>query len=145
MCEAIHMTLKSKAIFVYKQQGSANVETSVCLFAFPEPAPKGFSAGNNNNSNNILYSSQQEIKAIDRSHNEEHISIILSHETHAIRLIRDGEKGGGEGVWRWGKKEIIYLSLRCHHQNYCCIKIFLKNKESQIGFEPRFLCLPRFL
>ena len=37
----------------------------------------------NNNNNNILYSSQQEIKDVVRSHNEEHISIILSHETHA--------------------------------------------------------------
>ena len=36
-----------------------------------------------NNNNNILYSSQREIKAVVRSHNEEHISIILSHETHA--------------------------------------------------------------
>ena len=35
------------------------------------------------NNNNILYSSQREIKAVVRSHNEEHISIILSHETHA--------------------------------------------------------------
>ena len=33
--------------------------------------------------NNILPSSQQEIKAVIRSHNEEHISICLSHETHA--------------------------------------------------------------
>ena len=32
-----------------------------------------------NNSNDILYSSQQEIKAVVRSHNEEHISIIISH------------------------------------------------------------------
>ena len=32
--------------------------------------------------NNILYSSQREIKAVIRSHNKEHISIILSHETH---------------------------------------------------------------
>ena len=42
-----------------------------------------------------------------------------------MRLIRDGEKGGrveGEGVWRWGKREIIYLSLHCHHQNDFCIK-----------------------
>jgi len=31
-----------------------------------------------------------------------------------MRLIRDGEKGW-EGVWRWGEKEIIYLSLHCHH------------------------------
>ena len=35
------------------------------------------------NNNNILYSSQREIKAVVRSHNEEHLSIILSHETHA--------------------------------------------------------------
>ena len=34
-----------------------------------------------------------------------------------MRLIRDGEKGGAGGVWRWGKREIIYLSLHCHHQN----------------------------
>ena len=38
------------------------------------------------------------------------------------RLIRDGEKGG-EGVWRWGQREIIYLSLHCHHQNDFCIKM----------------------
>ena len=42
-----------------------------------------------------------------------------------MRLIRDGEKGvgGGEGVWWWGKREIIYLSLHCHHQNDVCIKM----------------------
>ena len=34
------------------------------------------------------------------------------------RLIRDGEK-----VWRWGKREIIYLSLHYHHQNDLCIKM----------------------
>ena len=27
------------------------------------------------------------------------------------------------GVWRWGKREIIYLSLHCHHQNDFCIKV----------------------
>ena len=32
--------------------------------------------------------------------------------------------GGGGGVWRWGKREIIYLSpLGCHHQNDFCIKM----------------------
>ena len=31
--------------------------------------------------------------------------------------------GGGGGVWSLGKREIIYLSLHCHHQNDCCIKI----------------------
>ena len=39
-----------------------------------------------------------------------------------MRLIRDGEKGG-KGVWRWGEREIIYLSLHCHHQNDSCIKM----------------------
>ena len=39
------------------------------------------------------------------------------------RFIRDGENKG-EGVWRWGgKREIIYLSLHCHHQNDSCIKM----------------------
>ena len=36
--------------------------------------------------------------------------------------MRDGEKGG-KGVWRWEKREIIYLSLHCHHQNDFCIKV----------------------
>ena len=26
-------------------------------------------------------------------------------------------------VWRWGKREIIYLSLHCQHQNDSCIKM----------------------
>ena len=29
--------------------------------------------------------------------------------------------GGGGVVWRYGKREIIYLSLHCHHQNDICI------------------------
>ena len=40
-----------------------------------------------------------------------------------MRLIRDREKGVGEGVWKWGKREIIYLSLHCHYQNDFCIKV----------------------
>ena len=46
--------------------------------------------------------------------------------TETIRLITDGEKcvcvcvGG---LWRWGKREIIYLPLHCHHQNDFCIKM----------------------
>ena len=35
-----------------------------------------------------------------------------------------GRRGAGvEGVWTWGKREIIYLSLHCHHQNDSCIKM----------------------
>ena len=36
-----------------------------------------------------------------------------------MRLVRDG----GKGVWRWGEKEIIYLSLHCHHQNDSWVKM----------------------
>ena len=39
-----------------------------------------------------------------------------------MRLIRDEEKVG-KGVWRWGKMEIIYISLHCRHQNDSCIKM----------------------
>ena len=41
--------------------------------------------------------------------------------TETVRLIRDGEKGGGYGGGGSGR-EIIYLSLHCHHQNDFCIK-----------------------
>ena len=45
----------------------------------------------------------------------EHTWCLTSTET--IRLIRDGE----EGVRRWGKREIIYLTLH-YHQNDSSIK-----------------------
>ena len=41
--------------------------------------------------------------------------------TETIRLIRDGEKAGGGGGGE-REREIIYLSLHCHHQNDSCIK-----------------------
>ena len=97
------------------------------------------------------------------------IIIVSKHDvksTETARLIRDWEKGG-EGVWRWGEREIIYLSLHCHHQNDSCIQMgsdeshfnvmdkftrqcpqtttFLKRKESRSGIEPRsfrLLALP---
>ena len=77
--------------------------------------------------------------------------------------------GGAGGRGYGGGREIIYLSLRCHHQSDSCIEIgstkshfnvslivrdidhkqdsvhrpqFLKRKESQSGFEQRSLCLP---
>ena len=40
------------------------------------------------NNTNILYSSQREIKAVVRLHNEEHISMILSPETHHMHTLR---------------------------------------------------------
>ena len=65
----------------------------------------------------------------------------------------------------WVKREIIYLSPNCHHQNDSCIKMgsdeshfnvsfivrdkvtrqcpqFFNRKDSRSGFEPRSLCLP---
>ena len=43
--------------------------------------------------------------------------------TETVRLIRDGEKGG-RGYGGGGRgREIIYLSLHCHHQNDSCIKM----------------------
>ena len=43
-----------------------------------------------------------------------------------MRLIRDGEKSGGGGRGYGGgggrEKEIICLSLHCHHLNDFCIK-----------------------
>ena len=56
-----------------------------------------------------------------------------------MRLIRDGEKvggggggGGRKGVWRWGEREIIYPSLRCHHQNDSCIKMGIKMRAISV-------------
>ena len=50
------------------------------------------------------------------------VNMVLNvHKT--IRFIRGREKGKRRGVWRWGKREIIYLARDCHHQNDFCIKI----------------------
>ena len=54
--------------------------------------------------------------------------------TETRRLIRDGEKGGGgNGVWRWGKRVIIYLSLHCHHQDDSCVK--MSSDKSHLTFQ----------
>ena len=74
-----------------------------------------------------------------------------------------------EVIWRWGNREIIYLSLHCHHQNDSCVKMGsdesnfnvslivrdkvtrqcpqtqpLKRKESRSGIEPRSFRLPAY-
>ena len=36
--------------------------------------------------------------------------------TETVGTIRDGEKER-KGVWGWGERETVYLSLPCHHQN----------------------------
>ena len=47
------------------------------------------------------------------------LNVNRNHEVYQGR----GEGGGGKGVWMWRKREIIYLSLHCHHQNDSCIKM----------------------
>ena len=56
---------------------------------------------------------------------------MVNTPTETIRLIRDGEKGGG--LWRWEKREIIYLSLHCHHQNDFCIKAGSDESHSNVS------------
>ena len=55
--------------------------------------------------------------------------VLNVHRNHKAYL------GLGErvkkGVWRWGKKEIICLSLHCHHQNDFCYKV--GNDESHFN------------
>ena len=36
--------------------------------------------------------------------------------------------------WRWEKREIIYLSLHCHHQNDSCIKMGSDESHFNGGF-----------
>ena len=51
-----------------------------------------------------------------------------------MRLIRDGEKGG-KGIWKkWGKREIIYLSLHCHHQNDSCLEMGSNESQFNVNF-----------
>ena len=42
---------------------------------------------------------------------------------------------GGEGVWRWGKWEIIYLSLHCYHQNDSWIKMGSDGSHFNVSVE----------
>ena len=47
------------------------------------------------------------------------LNVRRKHKAYSGR----GEVGGGGGGAEGGKREIIYLSLHCHHQNDCCIKM----------------------
>ena len=44
--------------------------------------------------------------------------VPITTSTETTRLISDGEEG--EGGMEVGEREIIYLSLHCHHQNDFC-------------------------
>ena len=40
---------------------------------------------------------------------------------------------GTKGVWRWGKRVVIYLSLHCQHQNDFCIKVGSDESHSNLS------------
>ena len=48
--------------------------------------------------------------------------MVLNVHGNLKSLLGTGRKGV-KGVWRRGKREIIYLSLHCHHENDFCIKV----------------------
>ena len=48
--------------------------------------------------------------------------VLNVHRNHKAYWGRGGGVGGG-GVWRWEKRQIIYLSLHCHHKNDSRIKM----------------------
>ena len=50
--------------------------------------------------------------------------VLNVHRNHKAYWVQGEEnnKGGGY-VWRWGERDIIYLSLHCHHQKDSCIKM----------------------
>ena len=57
--------------------------------------------------------------------------VLNVHRNHKAHYnIRDGEKG----VWRWEKREIMYLSLHCHHQNDFCIKVGSDESHFNVSF-----------
>ena len=81
---------------------------------------------NNNNNNSILYSSQREIKAVVRSHNEEHniISIILSHETHAHTHIHTLRQKPPFSRSAYTNRNYYLLLLLNHHHRYYYLIVF---------------------
>ena len=42
---------------------------------------------------------------------------------HRNHKAYQGRGEGRKGVWKCGNREIIYLSLHCHHQNDSCIRM----------------------
>ena len=49
--------------------------------------------------------------------------------------MRDGEKGGKGVSVEVGEREIIYLSLYCHHQNDFCIKMGSDERHLNVSAE----------
>ena len=54
---------------------------------------------------------------------------------HRNHKAYSGRGEGGKRVWRWGKREIIYLLLHCHHQNNSCIKMGSDESHFNVSVE----------
>ena len=52
---------------------------------------------------------------------------------HRNHKAYEGWEEGGKGVWRWGEREIIYLSLHCHCQNDFCIKMCSNERHINVS------------
>ena len=63
--------------------------------------------------------------------------VNMVFNVHRNRTAYYGRGEGGEGVWRWGEREIIYLSLHCHHQNDSCIKMGSDESHLNVSFAVR--------
>ena len=59
--------------------------------------------------------------------------VPITTSTETTRLISDGEEG--EGGMEVGEREIIYLSLHCHHQNDFCTDTFVILRYLYVTFE----------
>ena len=59
--------------------------------------------------------------------------VLNVHRNHTAYQGR--VEGGGKGVWRWGEREIAYLSLHCHHQNDSCIKMDSDENHFNVSVE----------
>ena len=56
-----------------------------------------------------------------------------------LNVHRNHKAYMGRGVrgyqWRWEEREIIYLSLHCHHQNDSCIKMGSDESHFNVSVE----------
>ena len=58
--------------------------------------------------------------------------LIVHRNNNVIMLLRTGRRREEE-VWRWGKREIMHLSLHSHHQNDSCIKIGIDESHANVS------------
>ena len=65
------------------------------------------------------------------------LNVHRNHEAYWGRGERWVGGGGGKGVWRWGKREIIYLLLHRHHQNDFCIKVGSDESHFNVTYNRR--------